>query len=118
MKNLVISLTILLAIVAVIILYGIYAGRVAGKLEAFSLSDKATSLSDADEAYDYWLKNKPFVHIGVSAAFADNITLGFIELRTALASNNTEEIAKAKEYLQFYLSELSRINCVNWENIL
>ncbi len=118
MKNLIVSLVILLAIVAVIITYGIYAGNVSKKLEAFSLSAKVTSLPDADTAYGYWLKHKPLIHIGVATAFTDNVTSGFIELRSAIAANSDEDIQKATEELRFYLSELRRVNCVSWENIL
>ncbi len=118
MKNLIVSLAILLAIALVILTYGIYAHNVSEKLEAFVLSSKVTSLTDTDNAYAYWLKHKPIIHIGVATSFVDNVTLGFIELRSALASNDSEEIAKAIESLQFYTSELKRVNLVSWENIL
>ncbi len=118
MRNLIISFIILVAIVALIIIYGIYAQTVSKKLEDFSLSASVTSLPDADKAYAYWLKNKSIIHVGVATSFTDNVSLGFIDLRTALSSNNTEEIAKATENLQFYVSELKRVNCVSWENIL
>ncbi len=106
MKNLIISIVLLVIIAAVLFFYGTYTNETARVLSSFTQSEEITS-ENALSAYEYWLSRRWVISLGVDASYTENVTIGFTALRAALESGDSAEAEKAQLELGHFIGRLA-----------